>query len=103
MAVHPNKAGVRRHRLHVLARAIAAIIGGYVVTGLVVACLARLLPMRAAEASIAATLASFAIYAGIVVTVFSTRSMLRVWIGLGGALLLLGAGLYLSILAGGRL
>jgi hypothetical protein len=59
--------------------------------------------MRAAEASIAATLASFAIYAGIVVTVFSTKSMLRVWIGLGGALLLLGAGLYLLILTGGRL
>ena len=103
MAVHPNKEGVHRHRLHVLARAVAAIIGGYVVTGLAVACLARLLPMRAAEASIAATLASFAIYASIVVTAFSTRSMLRVWIGLSGALLLLGAGLYLSILMGGGL
>jgi len=103
MAVHPNRAGVRRHRLHVLARAIAAIIGGYVVTGLAVACLARLLPLRAVDASIAATLASFAIYAGIVVTAFSTRSMLCVWIGLSGALLLLGAGLYLSILMGGGL
>ena len=26
MAAHPNRAGIRRHRLHVLARAIAAII-----------------------------------------------------------------------------
>jgi len=103
MAAHPNRAGIRRHRLHVLARAIAAIIGGYVVTALAVACLARLLPMRAAEASITATLASFAIYAGIIVTVFSARSILRVWVGLGGALLVLGVGLYLSILTGGRL
>jgi len=103
VAVHPNRAGIRRHRLHVLVRAIAAIIGGYVVTALAVACLARLLPMRAAEASIAATLASFAIYASIIVTVFPARSMLRVWISLGLALLLLGAGLYLSILTGGRL
>ncbi|MBN9145859.1 MULTISPECIES: hypothetical protein [unclassified Novosphingobium] len=103
MGIHPNRAGIRRHRLHVFSRAIAAILGGYVVTSLAVACLARLLPMRAAEASIAATLVSFAIYAGIIVTVFSARSMLRVWISLGSALLLLGAGLYVSILTGERL
>jgi hypothetical protein len=87
----------------VLARAIAAIIGGYVVTALAVACLARLLPMRPAEASIAATLASFAIYAVVIVGIFWAKSMLRIWISLGGALLLLGTTLYLSILTGGRL
>ena len=103
MAVPPTRTGSARQRLHVLARAIAAIIGGYVVTALAVACLARLLPMRPAEASIAATLASFAIYAGIIVAIFWAKSMLRVCMGLGSALLLLGAALYLSILTGGRL
>lgn len=103
MAAPLTQLRAKRNRLHVLARAIAAIIGGYVVTALAVACLARMLPMRAAEASIAATLASFAIYAGIILAIFSAKSMRRVWIGLGGALLLLGAALYLSILTGVRL
>ncbi|EIZ77419.1 hypothetical protein WSK_4033 [Novosphingobium sp. Rr 2-17] len=85
------------------ARALGAIFGGYVVTSLAVACLARMLPLRPAEASIAATLASFAIYAGIIVAVFSARSVLKVWLWLGGAMLLLGGGLYVSILMGGRL
>lgn len=103
MAAEPSKPGIGPHPLHVLARAIAAIIGGYAVTALAVACLARLLPMHPAEASIAATLASFAIYAGIIVAIFWAKSMLRVCMGLGSALLLLGAALYLSILTGGRL
>lgn len=103
MGVQPNGTGVQRHRLHVVARAGTAIIGGYVVTALAVACLARLLPMRPAEASIAATLASFTIYASLIVAIFSARSMVRVWICLGSALLLLGTALYFSILTGGRL
>lgn len=85
------------------ARVMGAIIGGYCVTSLAIACLARILPMRPAEASVAATLASFAIYAAILVAAFSARSVLRVWLWLGGAMLVLGGGLYWSILTGGRL
>jgi len=90
-------------RVNLPLRVLGAVVGGYGVTSLAVACLARILPMRPAEASIAATLASFAIYAGIIVAIFSARSVLRVWLWLGAAALLLGGGLYWSILTGGRL
>lgn len=88
---------------NVPARVLGAIVGGYVVTSLAVACLARMLPLRPAEASVAATLASFAIYAGIIVAVFAARSVFKVWLGLGAAMVLLCGGLYISILIGGRL
>ncbi|MET3827006.1 hypothetical protein ABIC16_002699 [Sphingomonas sp. PvP055] len=90
-------------RISLPLRILGAIVGGYGVTSLAVACLARILPMRAAEASVAATLASFAIYAGIIVAIFSARSVLRIWLWLTAAALLLGAALYWSILTGGRL
>jgi Ca2+/Na+ antiporter len=102
MAALPSFADIVR-RLSLPARALGAIAGGYVVTSLAVACLARTLPMAPAEASIAATLASFAIFAVIILAAFSARSVLRLWLWLGGAMLVLGAGLWLSIVTGGRL
>jgi len=89
--------------LAVPARVLAAIVGGYGVTALATALLARLLPLPAAEASIAATLASFALFAVIALACFSARSGLRVWLWLAGAAVLLGAALWLSLRIGGRL
>lgn len=90
-------------RWNVAARALAAIPANYVLTSLAIACLARLLPMRPEEASVAATLFSFALFAVLALTAFVVRSVARLWLGMIAAGLLLGGGLWLSIAAGGRL
>jgi hypothetical protein len=92
-----------RERLNVAARAVAAIPGGYAVTSLAVALLARHLPLAPSEAVTAATLASFAIYAVVILLVFSARRTLTVWLWMSGAAAILGATLWLSIHLGGRL
>lgn len=88
---------------HIAARIAAAIPLNYVLTALSTACLARLLPMRTDQASILATLLSFAIFAVLVLVVFSARSVLRIWAAMTGASLLLGTILWISIAIGGRL
>lgn len=90
-------------RWNVAARALAAIPANYVLTSLAIACLARLLPMRPEEASVAATLFSFALFAVLALTAFAVRSVARLWLAMAGAGLLLGGGLWLSIATGGRL
>lgn len=97
----PRRKGVSRW--NVAARALAAIPANYVLTSLAVACLARLLPMRPEEASVAATILSFALFATIALTAFAARSVVRLWLWMAGAGLVLGGGLWLSIAAGGRL
>lgn len=90
-------------RWNVAARALAAIPANYVLTSLGIACLARLLPMRPEEASVAATLFSFALFAVLALTAFAVRSIARLWLAMAGAGLILGGGLWLSIATGGRL
>ncbi|PIB94603.1 hypothetical protein CSW62_08345 [Caulobacter sp. FWC2] len=92
-----------RERLDIAARAVAAIPGGYLVTSLVVGLLARGLPMAPSEAATTATLASFAIYAVIILLAFSARRTLTVWAWMTSAVMVLGAVLWLSIHLGGRL
>lgn len=77
------------YRLSVAARALAAVVGGYIVTSQVIAVLALLLPLPPSEAALAATLLSFAIYAAIVLAVFAIRSIARVWIGMFAAMAIL--------------
>ena len=81
---------------------IAAIPGGYLLASLVSACLARLLPMARVEAATVGMMVSFGIFAVLLLWAFSTRSVLRLWLWWGGAALLLGAVLALSIAQGGR-
>ncbi|HEY4369153.1 MAG TPA: DUF3649 domain-containing protein [Steroidobacteraceae bacterium] len=69
------------YRLEVASRVLAAIVGGYVLASLATAVLAVVLPMPRAEATLTATMLSFAIYACIVLWVFATRSVWRVWAG----------------------
>jgi hypothetical protein len=92
-----------RARLDVAARAVAAVPGGYAVTSLAVALLARHLPLSPSEAVTAATLASFAIYAVVILLAFSARRTATVWLWMSGAAAVLGAALWLSIHLGGRL
>lgn len=71
-----------RQRCGVAARTVAAIGGGYVLAAVASALLATLLPLPRADAAVAATMLSFAIYACAVLWVFATRSALRAWAGI---------------------
>lgn len=87
----------------VASRALAAGAGGYAVAALATALLPRLLPMARSEAVIAATLLSFAIYAGVVLWAFAAARAARLWLWLLGIVALLSAGNWLAIASGGRL
>lgn len=64
-----------------LSRIVAAVFGGYALSALAsVAVLA--LPMSKQQAVLTGMLASFAIYAGVVVWVFAVRNAWRAWAGL---------------------
>lgn len=83
-------------------RITAAAGGGYAVAALFTATLALLLPRVSqasrAEALLAATLWSFAVYALAIMGVFAARSATRAWLGLGlSALALAGAWLGLKV------
>lgn len=94
-------------RGEVIARLVAAIPANYLLTSLVTAGLARLLwlgfGVDAANASATATLASFALFAVLALTAFGMRSVGRVWLGMSVAATVIGAALWLSFMAGGRL
>lgn len=74
-----------RYRWAVASRAVAAIVGGYVLTWLFTAAVALLLRQWAtarADAVLAATMISFLVYAVAAMAVFYARSPMRAWIGL---------------------
>lgn len=87
----------------VASRLLAAIPANYVVTSSITACLARTLPGDRADAAVTATLASFAIFAGLVVLCFSLRSVLRLWLVLIVLAAVTGLATWASIATGGRL
>ena len=72
-----------------LALRIAAVPAAYPATAFATIALARRLPMPDDQATVTATLVSFAIFALIVLTAFGTRKAGHVWLGLSGATLLL--------------
>lgn len=74
----------------VVSRSFAAILGGYVVAALFTAALAVWLPGSRAEATLTATMLSFAVYAGAVVWVFAARTAGRAWLGLAAPAALMG-------------
>ncbi|MDB5713262.1 MAG: hypothetical protein JWO15_659 [Sphingomonadales bacterium] len=74
----------------------------YGVTSLAVACLAILLPLDRLDATVAATLASFLLFAFLVVMTFAIHSVARLWIGLIGSCAILGGVLLLSTHLGVR-
>lgn len=84
-----------RYRGGVLARTVAAIGGGYVLTSIAIALLALALPLPRADAVSIATLLSFAVYTGVILWVFATTSAWRAWGGVLVASAVLGAILWL--------
>ena len=77
--------GAARYRWSAASRALAAIFGGYILTSLLSIALALLLTafgMNKAEAVLATTMASFLMYAAIVMAVFHARTPTRAWLGL---------------------
>lgn len=94
-------------RGEVAARLVAAIPANYLLTSAATACLARLLwrgfGVDPANASVAATLTSFALFAVIALVAFGIRSVSRLWLWLAGSGVLLGLALWASLAVGGRL
>lgn len=82
-----------RQRRDVAARTVAAVIGGYVVTALATAFLARGLPLPRSEATAAATLLSFVIYTTVAIGAFTARTATVVWLRLIAAAAVLAAAL----------
>ena len=65
--------------LQLLSRSAAALLGGYALSYAASACLARVLPLSAADAIIVATLPAFIFYTVAIVWAFACRDALRAW------------------------
>jgi hypothetical protein len=70
------------YRLGVASRVAAAAFGGYALANAVAIFVSRVLPMPRAEAVLAMTLASFAVYTAAIVFAFAARSARAAWLGL---------------------
>jgi len=94
-------------RGEIVARLIAAIPANYLVTSAATACIARLLwrgmGVDPANASVAATLISFALFAVLALVAFGARSVVKLWLWLAGSGLTLGITLWFSLSAGARI
>lgn len=88
-------ARVRSSSLHdraaVASRVAAAVLGGYAFATALGVFLSRTLPLPRADAVLAMTLASFAIYTAAVIFVFAARTATRAWLGLAVPTLVLAA------------
>lgn len=71
-----------RHRWRVASRAVAAVLGGYVLAALSAAVLAVALPLPRADATLTGTMLSFLVFACAVIWVFAARTATRAWVGL---------------------
>lgn len=89
-----------RHRWVVASRALAAILGGYVLAALSAAALAVFLPLSRADATLTGTMLSFLVYACAVVWVFAARTATRAWLGLLLPSAALGMALWLHRITG---
>jgi hypothetical protein len=81
-------------RLSIAARVLAASVGGYILTSQTIAVLALLLPLQPSEATLTATMLSFAIYAATILSVFAIRSAWRMGICMVAAIAFLKAMLW---------
>ena len=71
--------------LQLLSRSAAALLGGYALSYAASACLARILPLSAADAVIVATLPAFIFYTVAILWAFACRDALRAWAPLARA------------------
>lgn len=80
-----------RDRLGVLARVLAAALGGYALASLASVALALVYRAPREEAVLAACVPAFLLFAGAVLWAFAARSAWRAWLGVGVPTLILGA------------
>ncbi|MHB2080515.1 MULTISPECIES: iron transporter [unclassified Pseudomonas] len=71
--------------LQILSRSCAALLGGYALSYAASACLARILPLAAADAVIVATLPAFIFYTAAILWAFACSDALRAWASLAVA------------------
>jgi hypothetical protein len=90
-------------RWHAALRLLLAIPAGYGWTALATGFLARVLPLPALEATIAATLASFALYAAIIVWVVHARYVGRAALLMALTAAAMAGSLWIAIAGQGRL
>jgi hypothetical protein len=69
------------YRLAVTSRALAAVLGGYLMASLVAVCLALWLPTSRADAVITGMMSSFVFYLLAVLWCFACRTAWRAWCG----------------------
>lgn len=79
------------YRWSVASRVAAAALGGYGLTSAATVLLALVLPLSKANAVATASMLSFALYALVIIWVFSTRSASRAWLWIVGTTAILGA------------
>lgn len=91
------------NRRDVALRTVAAVPLNYALTSLFTVLLARILPGDPAQASIGATLLSFAAFALIAMLCFALQSVARLWLAMIGAGVALALADWLLIAWGGRL
>jgi len=80
-----------RARLGVLARATAAVLGGYALAALTSVALALAYRAPREEAVLAASMPAFLVFAGAVLWAFAARTAWRAWLGIAVPALALGA------------
>ena len=69
-----------RYRLAILLRTLLAVAGGYLFCALSTASLALVLPLPRAQAVLAATQLSFALYCCLIIWAFCAPSLRRAWV-----------------------
>lgn len=85
---NPDISAVGRYRLAILSRTLLAVGGGYLFAALSTASLALILPMSRAQAVMAATQLSFALFCAFVVWAFCAPSARSAWLVAAGLCLL---------------
>ncbi|WP_290524528.1 hypothetical protein [Alcanivorax sp.] len=71
-----------RYRWAVFARVVAAFVGGYMLSSMVLLLLSLTLPLPQAEAIATGTMLGFILYALIIIWAFSIKRLRTVWLGL---------------------
>ncbi|MFV0278248.1 MAG: DUF3649 domain-containing protein [Parahaliea sp.] len=71
-----------RYRWMVASRVLAAVVGGYALSSAATVLLALIWPLPQAEAVLASTTLSFALYAGVLVWIFAAERLRTIWLGL---------------------
>jgi hypothetical protein len=85
-----------RRRIAIGLRLLAGVGGGYGIAALSTMALSTSLPLPRAEAVLAASMASFAVFTAAIIWAFAARGVARAWLGLAIPAALLGLALLLS-------